>query len=198
MFVVLIITEVNRQLIFYQNNIGIMTTNFKKVIAIFAGSLMFMASCSDIDDSFYGNEEGMIALKCSRSADWTLRNAAVDTDGKGSFEAGDRIEMNISTAGTTSNTTLQYSGSQWMPALKRSEYGTGELLLSRLSYFATGCRGRKHKNHKHTCRPEHNRQPQCNRHSLRQNHRKGGFCSCGHAVRTCHAPHKNQSERFHI
>lgn len=130
MFVVLIITEVNRQLIFYQNNIGIMTTNFKKVIAIFAGSLMFMASCSDIDDSFYGNEEGMIALKCSRSADWTLRNAAADTDGKGSFEAGDRIEMNISTAGTTSNTTLQYSGSQWMPALKRSEYGTGELLLS--------------------------------------------------------------------
>lgn len=130
MFVVLIITEVNRQLIFYQNNIGIMTTNFKKVIAIFAGSLMFMASCSDIDDSFYGNEEGMIALKCSRSADWTLRNVAVDTDGKGSFEAGDRIEMNISTAGTTSNTTLQYSGSQWMPALKRSEYGTGELLLS--------------------------------------------------------------------
>lgn len=107
-----------------------MTTNFKKVIAIFAGSLMFLASCSDIDDSSYGSGEGMIALRCSRSADWTLRNTVADTDGKGSFEAGDRIEMNVSAAGATANTTLQYSGSLWMPALKRSEYGTGELLLS--------------------------------------------------------------------
>lgn len=38
--------------------------------------------------------------------------------------------MSITGGGATHNATLQYSGSQWMPALRRSEYGTGELRLS--------------------------------------------------------------------
>lgn len=105
-------------------------TNFRKVLAIFAGSLMLMTSCNDIDDYFFNSEDGMIALKCSRNADWALKSAVTDNDGKGSFEVGDRIEMTVTTGGSAHHTTLQYSGSQWMPAIKRSEYGTGELQLS--------------------------------------------------------------------
>ena len=107
-----------------------MMTNFRKVLAIFAGSIMLMTSCSDIDDSFFGSDDGTIALRCSRSAAWALKSPATDSDGKGSFEPGDRIEMSITGGGATHNATLQYSGSQWMPALRRSEYGMGELRLS--------------------------------------------------------------------
>ncbi len=107
-----------------------MMTNFRKVLAIFAGSIILMTSCSDIDDSFLGSDDGTIALRCSRSAAWALKSPATDSDGKGSFEPGDRIEMSITGGGATHNATLQYSGSQWMPALRRSEYGMGELRLS--------------------------------------------------------------------
>ena len=50
-----------------------MMTNFRKVLAIFAGSIILMTSCSDIDDSFLGSDDGTIALRCSRSAAWALK-----------------------------------------------------------------------------------------------------------------------------
>lgn len=74
----------------------------------------------------FDGEEGYISLHFARAE----TRAEVDDSGAGSFTEGDRIGLFIDNGETVSYRELTRTSGEWLPRLKRSEFGTGELTLA--------------------------------------------------------------------
>lgn len=95
------------------------------VTAILAFSLQ---SCSKSDN--YGkaphDDDGYLHLTFTKSG----TKASIGSDGSGEFTNGDRIGLFISDGTTDSYRELSLDNGEWVPALRRSEFGEGSLTLS--------------------------------------------------------------------
>lgn len=74
----------------------------------------------------FDGEEGYISLHFAR----VETRAEVDDSGAGSFTEGDRIGLFIDNGETVSYRELTRTSGEWLPRLKRSEFGTGDLTLA--------------------------------------------------------------------
>lgn len=74
----------------------------------------------------FDGEEGYISLHFARAE----TRAEVDDSGAGSFTEGDRIGLFIDNDEAVSYRELTRTSGEWLPRLKRSEFGTGELTLA--------------------------------------------------------------------
>lgn len=93
--------------------------------------MLFLISCDRTEDiSFSDNED--FTLECAKSA-WSQESrTAIDDEGSGHFEAGDRIDVWMKAGEETSNVGLQYESGKWTPSLKRVNNGQGAWTLSAL------------------------------------------------------------------
>lgn len=74
----------------------------------------------------FDGEEGYISLHFAR----VETRAEMDDSGAGSFTEGDRIGLFIDNGETVSYRELTRTSGEWLPRLKRSEFGTGDLTLA--------------------------------------------------------------------
>ena len=56
--------------------------------------------------------------------------ASINQDGSGTFIEGDEIGLYIDNGTVTEYRILKYTNSEWLPKLKRSDFGSGQLKLS--------------------------------------------------------------------
>lgn len=77
------------------------------------------------EERFDGAED-YISLHFARAE----TRAEVDDSGAGSFTEGDRIGLFIDNDEAVSYRELTRTSGEWLPRLKRSEFGTGELTLA--------------------------------------------------------------------
>lgn len=85
------------------------------------------SACTSEKAEFDGpGGDGCLQLTFSRAA----TRADVAQDGSGDFVEGDRIGLYIDNGTDVSYRQLTLTGGQWLPLLKRSEFGSGRLNLS--------------------------------------------------------------------
>lgn len=91
------------------------------------------SACTSEKAEFDGpGGDGCLQLTFSRVA----TRADVAQDGSGDFVEGDRIGLYIDNGADVSYRQLTLTGGQWLPLLKRSEFGSGRLNLS--AWYAGG------------------------------------------------------------
>lgn len=91
------------------------------------------SACTSEKAEFDGpGGDGCLQLTFSRTA----TRADVAQDGSGDFVEGDRIGLYIDNGTDVSYRQLTLTGGQWLPLLKRSEFGSGRLNLS--AWYAGG------------------------------------------------------------
>ena len=91
------------------------------------------SACTSEKAEFDGpGGDGCLQLTFSRAA----TRADVAQDGSGDFVEGDRIGLYIDNGTDVSYRQLTLTGGQWLPLLKRSEFGSGRLNLS--AWYAGG------------------------------------------------------------
>lgn len=89
-------------------------------------SSIALAGCYDADDNAAADAGGFLWLNLSKGE----TRAAIDSDGAGSFTEGDRVGLYIDNGTTTQYRELVYEGGEWLPRLRRQEFGMGRLTLS--------------------------------------------------------------------
>lgn len=89
-------------------------------------SCIAFAGCSDVDEYTESDADGFLWLSLSKAE----TRAAMDTDGTGSFVEGDRVGLYIDNGTSTQYRELVYEGGEWLPRLRRQEFGMGRLTLS--------------------------------------------------------------------
>lgn len=89
-------------------------------------SSITLAGCYDADDNAAADAGGFLWLNLSKGE----TRAAIDSDGAGSFTEGDRVGLYIDNGTTTQYRELVYEGGEWLPRLRRQEFGMGRLTLS--------------------------------------------------------------------
>lgn len=94
-------------------------------ILVFVSSIA-LAGCYDADDNAAADAGGFLWLNLSKGE----TRAAIDSDGAGSFTEGDRVGLYIDNGTTTQYRELVYEGGEWLPRLRRQEFGMGRLTLS--------------------------------------------------------------------
>lgn len=89
---------------------------------------LFAVSCAeDRTDSVTGNgSDGYLQLEFTRD----VTRTDIAEDGSGSFTAGDVVGLYVDNGSSVQYRELTYDGSEWLPRLKRSEFGLGALTLS--------------------------------------------------------------------
>ena len=102
---------------------------------IFIGvlSLSFFSCSSEFQDNYQDKDDGyldIVFFKEETRADFA-------NDGSGSFTENDKIGLYIQGDKGLSYRELTYSGGQWVPRLKRNDFGEGPISLS-AHYPATG------------------------------------------------------------
>lgn len=112
------------------NNFNLSNMNKQKLFfcsfIILLSSIIF--SCTE-DKSYQPdvNPEGYIQLNFYNADNET--KADINSDGSGNFSNGDKIGLFITGENKTDYRELTYQDGQWMPLLKRADFGDGELNL---------------------------------------------------------------------
>lgn len=89
-------------------------------------SSIALAGCYDADDNAAADAGGFLWLNLSKSE----TRAAIGGNGVGAFTEGDRVGLFIDNGTTTQYRELVYEGGEWLPRLRRQEFGMGRLTLS--------------------------------------------------------------------
>lgn len=96
-------------------------------------SLFFFSCSSEFQDNYQDRNNEYLDIVFSKEE----TRADLASDGSGSFTEGDKVGLYIQGDKGLSYRELTYSGGQWMPRLKRSDFGEGPISLS-AHYPATG------------------------------------------------------------
>lgn len=96
-------------------------------------SLSFFSCSSEFQDNYQDRDDGYLDIFFSKEE----TRADLANDGSGSFTEGDKVGLYIQCDKGLSYRELTYSGGQWMPRLKRNDFGEGPISLS-AHYPATG------------------------------------------------------------
>lgn len=96
-------------------------------------SLSFFSCSSEFQDNYQDRDDGYLDIFFSKEE----TRADLANDGSGSFTEGDKVGLYIQCDKGLSYRELTYSGGQWMPRLKRNDFGEGPIPLS-AHYPATG------------------------------------------------------------
>lgn len=107
---------------------GIYTSIFISILF-----LSFFSCSSEFQDNCQENDDGYLDIVFFKEE----TRADLASDGSGSFTEGDKVGLYIQGDKGLSYRELTYSGGQWMPRLKRSDFGEGPISLS-AHYPATG------------------------------------------------------------
>ncbi len=107
---------------------GIYTGIFISVL-----SLSFFSCSSEFQDNFQDRDDGYLDIVFFN----VETRADLANDGSGSFTEGDKVGLYLQGDKGLSYRELTYSGGQWIPRLKRNDFGEGPLSLS-AHYPATG------------------------------------------------------------
>ena len=83
--------------------------------------LVLMACRADRNDDLSTGADGYMRLTFSRLE----TRAEMASDGSGTFSDGDRIGLYIDNGSEVQYRELTYQGGEWMPRLKRSDFGAG-------------------------------------------------------------------------
>lgn len=88
--------------------------------------LLFAACTTDYPSAGEKAEEDFLQL------DFVLTGtrAEIDDNGSGFFEENDKIGLYVVNGSRIEYRELTYNGNEWLPRLRRSEFGEGELMLS--------------------------------------------------------------------
>lgn len=95
-------------------------------LLISAWTLMLSACTSDLNEEVNGPNDGYLQLNITK----TGSRADLGEDGSGSFSEGDRIGLYINNGEEIQYRELTLQGGEWLPRMKRQEFGTGSLTLS--------------------------------------------------------------------
>lgn len=87
-------------------------------------SSITLAGCYDAGES--ADAGGFLWLNLSKSE----TRVAIGGNGAGAFTEGDRVGLFIDNGTTTQYRELVYEGGEWLPRLRRQEFGMGRLTLS--------------------------------------------------------------------
>lgn len=102
-----------------------------KLWTVLLGSMCFLISCDRTEDISFSDNE-YFTLECAKSA-WSQESrTAIDDEGSGHFEEGNRIDVWMKAGEETSNVGLQYESGKWTPSLKRVNNGQEAWTLSAL------------------------------------------------------------------
>lgn len=96
-------------------------------------SLFFFSCSSEFQDNYQDRNNEYLDIVFSKEE----TRADLASDGSGGFTEGDKVGLYIQGDKGLSYRELTYSGGQWMPRLKRSDFGEGPISLS-AHYPATG------------------------------------------------------------
>lgn len=96
-------------------------------------SLSFFSCSSEFQDNYQDKDDGYLDIVFSKKE----TRADLANDGSGSFTEGDKIGLYLQGDKGLSYRELTYSGGQWLPRLKRNDFGEGPISLS-AHYPATG------------------------------------------------------------
>lgn len=88
--------------------------------------LSFFSCSSEFQDNYQESDDGYLDIVFSKEE----TRADLASDGSGSFTEGDKVGLYIQGDKGLSYRELTYSGGQWMPRLKRSDFGEGPISLS--------------------------------------------------------------------
>ncbi len=109
---------------------------FKGIYTSIFISILFLSffSCStEFQDNYQESDDGDLDIVFSKEE----TRVDLASDGSGSFTEGDKVGLYLQGDKGLSYRELTYSGGQWMPRLKRSDFGEGTISLS-AHYPATG------------------------------------------------------------
>lgn len=96
-------------------------------------SLSLFSCSSEYPDNFQNTDDRYLDIGFSKEE----TKADLANDGSGSFTEGDKVGLYFQGDKGLSYRELTYSGGQWIPRLKRSDFGEGPISLS-AHYPATG------------------------------------------------------------
>lgn len=101
------------------------------LFALFA-CVLSLGSCKNDVDGFYsdnGENLSFVFVKSDMN-NWTSTKAEIGQDGSGSFVENDKIGLVITSDSKSEYVELEYKGGKWLPELRRSDYGGGDLRIS--------------------------------------------------------------------
>lgn len=100
------------------------------LFALFA-CVLSLGSCNNDVDGFYDDDGENLSLVFVKSDkdNWISTKAEMDQDGSGNFVDNDKIGVVISSDSKSEYVELEYKDGKWLPELKRSDYGGGDLKI---------------------------------------------------------------------
>ena len=89
-------------------------------------SLFFFSCSSEFQDNCQASDGGYLDIVFTKEE----TRADLANDGSGSFTEGDKVGLYIQGDKGLYYRELTYSGGQWIPRLKRNDFGEGPISLS--------------------------------------------------------------------